>query len=78
VLGKDCAAKRGNISCKRTSASPLYLLFQGNHTKPNPAADPNMEIDRFSVSDPRVPMRAEAESLVENIKQSMGLLRRHL
>jgi len=23
-------------------------------------------------------MRAEAESLVENIKQSMGLLRRHL
>jgi hypothetical protein len=25
-----------------------------------------------------IPMRAEAESLVETIKQSVGLLRRHL
>jgi hypothetical protein len=34
---------------------------------------------RNASPDPREPlMRAEAESLVESIKQSMGLLRRHL
>jgi hypothetical protein len=38
----------------------------------------------FSIGEPpvvaylRIAMRAEAESLVETIKQSVGLLRRHL
>jgi hypothetical protein len=33
---------------------------------------------KFRAPDPENEMRAEAEALVQTIKQSMGLLRRHL
>jgi hypothetical protein len=43
----------------------------------HPLHDPPM-YSPPSTPESNTPMRAEAEALVENIKQSMGLLRRHL
>jgi hypothetical protein len=62
-------------------ATPIQFRTSRQFTSPTPPTSLRREFTVARIAPPpgnSHSMRAEAESLVESIKQSMGLLRRHL